>query len=173
MELPITSDITFLSPPSKIPSNPASPDEPPSLTLLQTSQPLLINPNVAPSTSTGSHFSISSPEASQSETTQELPPFSSFLSDVRPLLSRPNQLKFQPNHSALGRQHRREYYTNHAGRIKRPRFNQQLQYCLKLEFCKWEIIFWDGKRQEYTIQNTSLPSQRLVVPPQAITALPH
>ena len=176
MELPITSDVTFLSPispPSKIPSNPASPDEPPSLTLLQTSQPLLINPNVAPSTSTGSHFSISSPDASQSENTQDLPPFSSFLSDVRPLLSRPNQLKLQPNHSALGRQHRREYYANHAGRIKRPRLNQQLQYCLKLEFCKWETIFWDGKRQEYTIQNTSLPSQRLVVPPQAITALPQ
>ena len=66
-----------------------------------------------------------------------------------------------------------EYYTNHARRTRRPRFNQQLQYCLKPEFCKWEIIFWDGKRQEYTIQNTFLPSQRLVVPPQAITALPH
>ena len=63
--------------------------------------------------------------------------------------------------------------TNHARRTRRPRFNQQLQYCLKPEFCKWEIIFWDGKRQEYTIQNTYLSSQRLVVPPQAITALPH
>ena len=141
--------------------------------MLQTSQPPLIHPDVAPSTSTGSQPSISPPEASQSESTQELPPFSSFLSDVRPLLSRPNQLKLQPTQSALGRQHRREYYTNHAGRTKRPRFNQQLQYSLKPEFCKWEIIFWDGKRQEYTIQSTSLPSQRLVVPPQAITALPR
>ena len=60
-----------------------------------------------------------------------------------------------------------------AEQTKRPRFNQQLQYCLKPEFCEWEIIFWDGKRQEYTIQSTSLPSQRLVVPPQAITALPR
>ena len=34
-------------------------------------------------------------------------------------------------------------------------------------------VFWDSKRQEYTIQSTSLPSQRLVVPPQAITALPR
>ena len=33
--------------------------------------------------------------------------------------------------------------------------------------------FWDSKRQEYTIQSTFLPSQRLIVPPQAITALPR
>ena len=172
-QLTLVTFLSPISPPSKIPSNPASPDEPPSLTLLQTSQPPTINLDVAPSTSTGSQFSISSPEAGQSENAQELPPFSSFLSDVRPLLSRPNHLKLQPDQSALGRQHRREYYTNHAGRTKRPRFNQHLQFCLKPEFCKWEIIFWDGKRQEYTIQSTSLPSQRLVVPPQAITALPR
>ena len=158
VSLPTKSVVTFLSsisPPSKIPSNPASPDELPSLTLLSTSQPPTINPDVAPSASTGSHISISSPEASQSEKTQELLPFSSFLSDVRPLLSRRNHLKLQPDQSALGRQHRREYYTNHAGRTKRRRFIQHLQYCLKPDFCKWEIIFWDGKRQEYTIQSTS------------------
>ena len=176
MDLPINFGVTFLSPissPLRIPSNPASPDEPPSLTLLQTSQPPIIHQDVAPSTSTGSQFSISPLEASQSESTQEVPPFTSFLSDVRPLLSRPHQLKLQPNQSALGRQHRREFYTNHAGRTKRPHFNQHLQYCLKPEFCKWEIILWDSKRQEYTFQSTSLPSQRLVVPPQAITALPR
>ena len=176
LDLPTNSGVTFLSPispRSQIPSNPASPDEPPSLTLLSTSQPPTINPDVNSSISISSQLPISSPEVSRSEDTQELPPFSSFLSDVRPLLSRPNQLKLHPNQSTLGRQHRRENYANHARRTKRPRFNQQLQYCLKPEFCKWEIIFWDGKRQEYTIQNTSLPSQRLVVPPQAITALPH
>ena len=175
MDPPTNSDVTFLShiaSCSQIPSNPASPDEPPSLTLLTTSQPPTINTDVAPIL-IGSQLPISSPEVSQSEDTSELPPFSSFLSDVRPLLSRPNQLKLRPDSTVLGRQHRREYYTNHARRIRRPRFNQQLQYCLKPEFCKWEIIFWDGKRQEYTIQNTFLPSQRLVVPPQAITALPH
>ena len=176
MDLPTNSGVTFLSPISslsKIPSNPASPDEPPSLTLLSTSQPPTINPDVAPSTLIGSQLPISSPEVSQSEGTQELPPFSSFLSDVRPLLSRPNQFKLQPDQCALGRQHRREYYTNHARRTKPPRFNQHLQYCLKPEFCNWEIIFWDGKRQEYTIQSTSLPSQRMVLPPQAITAFPR
>ena len=176
LDLLTSSDVTFLSPIapcSQIPSNPASPDEPPSLTLLTTSQPPTINTDVAPSILPGPQLPISSPEVNQSEDTSELPAFSSFLSDVRPLLSRPNQLKLRPDSTVLGRQHRREYYTNHARRIRRPRFNQQLQYCLKPEFCKWEIIFWDGKRQEYTIQNTFLPSQRLVVPPQAITAIPH
>ena len=177
MDFPTNSVVTFLSQihsPPKIPSNPASPDEPPPLSLLPTTQPPTVNPDVAPSTSIGSQFSNSSPEASQSENTQELPPFSSFLSDVRPLLSRPNQLKLQPDQSALGRQYRREYYTNHAHRTRRPRFNRQLQYCLKPEFCKWEIIFWESsKRQECTIQSTSFTSQRLVVPPQVITAPPH
>ena len=176
LDLPTNSVVVFLSPissPPKIPSDAASPDEPPTLSLLPTSQPPTINLDVAPSTSIGSQFSISSLEAIQSKKTQELPPFISFLSNVRPLLSRPGHLKLQLDHSVLRRQRRREYYTNHARRTKRPRFNQHLHYCLKPEFCKWEIIFWDGKRQEYTFQSTSLPSQRLVVPPQAITALPR
>ena len=73
----------------------------------------------------------------------------------------------------MGRQHRRENYTNRTRRTKRPRFNQHLLYSLKQEFSIRELIFWDSRRQEYTIQSTSLPSQRLVVPPQAITAFPR
>ena len=61
--------------------------------------------------------------------------------DNRPLLSKPNHLKLQRDHSALGRQHRRECYKNHARKTKRPRFIQHLQYCLKPESCKWQIIF--------------------------------
>ena len=176
LELPTNSGVTFSSPissRSQIPSNPASPDEPPSLTLLSTSQPPTINTDVAPSILIGSQLPKSPPEYSRSEDTSELPPFSFFFSDVRPLLSRLNQLKLRPDPAVLGSQHRREYYTSHARRTRRPGFNQQLQYCLKPEFCKWEVILWDGKRQEYTIQNTYLPSQRLVVPPEAIIALPH
>ena len=44
---------------------------------------------------------------------------------------------------------------------------------LKHEFSTWEIILWYSRRQEYTIQSTSLSSQRLVVAPQAITAFPR
>ena len=34
-------------------------------------------------------------------------------------------------------------------------------------------FFWDSRRHEYTIQSTSVPSQWLIVLPQAITALPR
>ena len=174
-DLPTKSVVTFLSlfsSPSKIPSNPASPDETPATPLRSTNNPTKVISKPASSPSTGLQFPISLPKTDQSKTTDELPPFSSLLPDVRPLLSRPNHLKFQPDHSTLGRQHRREYYTNHTRRTKWPRFNQQLQDSLKPKFSTWEIIFWDSWRQEYTIQSTSLPShsQRLVVPPQAITA---
>ena len=176
MDLPTTSVVTFLSPispPAKIPSNPASPDETPASPLQPTNNPTTIVPDVASSSSTGLQFSISLPITDQSKNTEKLPPFHSLLSDARPVLSRPNHLKLQPDQSALGRQHRRENYTNHTRRTKRPRFDQNLQYSLKREFSKWEIIFWDSRRQDYTIQSTSLPSQRLVVPPQAITAFPR
>ena len=156
-----------------MPSNPESLDETPASPFQTTNNPTATVPDVDSSSSTGLQFSVSLPKTHQSKTTQKLPPLHSLLSDVRPLLSRPNHLKLQPDHSALGRQHCREYYTNHTRRTKRPRFDQNLQYSLKHEFSTWEIIFWDSRRQEYTIQSTYLPSQRLVVLPHAITALPR
>ena len=147
------------------------PDETPASLLQSTSNPTIIRPGVTPRQSTGLQFSISLHENDQSKTTKETPPLSSLLSDVRPLLSRPNHQKNDQDHSALEREHRREIYTDRARRTKRRRFNQHLQYSLKPEFSTWRIVFWDNRRQEYTIQGTSLPSQRLVVPPQEITAL--
>ena len=172
LDLPTNSVVTFLSPissPSKIPSNPASPDGTPTSPLPSIDNLANIIPEAASSPSAGLHFSFSLPEDDQFKTTEELPLFSSLLSDVRPLLSRPNHLKPQLDHAILGRQHRREHYTNHTRRTKQPRFNQHLQYSLKPKFPTWEKIFWDSRRQEYTFPSTSLPSQRLVVPPQAIT----
>ena len=67
--------------------------------------PTFIIQEVAP-VSTGLHFSISLPENDHSVSPQEMPPFNSLLSDVRPLLPRLNHLKCQPDHSTLGRQHR-------------------------------------------------------------------
>ena len=99
--------------PSKIPSNPASPDYTPASPLQTTNNPTTV-PDVASPASTGLQFSISLRENNQPKPTDGLPPFSSFLSDVRPLPSRPNRLKLQPDQSVLGRQHRREYYTNHT-----------------------------------------------------------
>ena len=121
--------VTFFSPissPSKVPSNPASPDETPASLSQSTNNPTTTISDAAFFPSTALQFSFSISENDQSQTAEERLPFSSLLSDVQPRLSRPNQLKFQPDHSILGRQQRREYYTNHTRRTRRPRFNQHL-----------------------------------------------
>ena len=140
--------VTFLSPissPSKIPFNSASLDETPTSPLKSTNNLTAILPSATPPLSTGLQLSVPLPENDQSKTTEELPPFISLLSDVRPPRSRPNRLKYQLDHSILQRQHRREYYNNRARRTKRSRFNQHLQYSLKPEFSAW--VFWDSRRQ--------------------------
>ena len=71
---------------------------------------------------------------------------------------------------ALYKQHRSEYFASRARIVKKPRFNRHLPNKLKPEFSSWEIIYWDGTRQEITIKNNCFPSQRIVVPLKAITA---
>ena len=127
---PVVTFLTFIFSPSKTPSNPLSPDETSISPLQSTNNPTTIIPGASPPLSTGLRFSILLPENDQSKTTDELHPLKSLLSDIRPLLSRANHLKNEPDQFALGRQHRREYYTNHARRAKRPRFSQRLQYSL-------------------------------------------
>ena len=89
-----------------------------------------------------------------------------------PSVSRPKHPN-PKNHAkskALYKQHRREHFAPRARIVKKPRFNRHLPYKLKPEFSSWEIIYWDSARQEFTIKNNSLPSQRIVVPLRAITA---
>ena len=142
---PVVTFLSFISSLSKTPSNPHSPDETSISPLQSTNNPTTIIPGASPLLSTGLRFSISLPENDQSKTTDELHPLSWLLSDVRPLLARANHLKIDPDHSALGRQHRREYYTNRARRAEQPRFSQSLLYSLKPEFSTWEIVFWDSR----------------------------
>ena len=85
--------------------------------------------------------------------------------DARASISRPN--RFQRNQQIL-KQKRRESFYRHQKSVRRPRHNPHLHYWLTNTFSSWEIVFWDYKRQEYTIQNTVLSSQRLVVPLSAI-----
>ena len=92
--------------------------------------------------------------------------------NTRPSVSRPIHSNPQ-NHAksvALYKQHRREHFASRARIVKKPRFNRHLPYTLKPEFSSWEIIYWDSARQEFTIKNNSLPSQRIVVPLRAISA---
>ena len=88
--------------------------------------------------------------------------------DARASLSRPN--RFQRNQ--ILKQKRMERRCRHPNFVRRPRYNACLHYRLTNVFSSWEIIFWDYKRQEYTIQNTALTSQRLVVPLTAIEVQP-
>ena len=145
------SVVTFfphISSPSKIPTNPASPDETPASPLQTTNNPTTTVPNVASLPTTGLPFSISLPKTDRSKATEKLPAFHSLLSDGRLLLSRPNNLKLQPDHCNLERQHHRENWNNCTRRTKRPRFIQHLQYSLKQEFSTWEKLFCDSRRQE-------------------------
>ena len=70
----------------------------------------------------------------------------------------------------IAQQHRREQFARLARAVKCPRFNSHLRYRLRPDFSSWDLLFWDSQRQEFTNQNTILPSQRLVVPLRAITA---
>ena len=54
--------------------------------------------------------------------------------------------------------------------VKCPRIKLHKQYSLRPEYCSWEILFWASYRKDSTIQNTNLPSQRLVLPLLATTA---
>ena len=109
------------------------------------------------------------------EEQHELPPAYPLPTDSSPVLSRPNQFRHrtEPANLVNSRQHRREHFASKPTAIIRPRINSCLRYGLKPEFDSWKIIFWDNQRKELTIQNTFLRSQRLVVPQQAVTVLPH
>ena len=78
LDLPTNSVVTFLCriySPSKIPSNPASPDETAAPPLRSTNNPTNVIPDAASSPSTGLQLSFSLPENDQSKTLEELPPF--------------------------------------------------------------------------------------------------
>ena len=108
----------------------------------------------------------------QSEESQTNPSFSKQLAsnltapgtltqDARASLSRPNQLQ---RNQQIGKQKRKERRYRHNKSVRRPRNDPSLHYQLTNAFISWEIVFWDHRRQEYTIQNTVLSSQRIVVP---------
>ena len=92
--------------------------------------------------------------------------------NIRSVASQPRHPNPQNNAKsvALYKQHRREYFASRARIVKKPRFNRHLPYKLKPEFSSWEITYWDGTRQEFTIKNNSFPSERIVVPLRAVTA---
>ena len=114
--------------------------------------------------------------ADNSNEEQHKPPHAhSFPTDGSPVLSHSNHLKHRVEftNSVSSSQHRKEYFALKPTAIIRPWINFRLRYGSKPEIDSWEFIFKDNQRKELTIQNTSLPSQRLVVPLQAVTVLPQ
>ena len=168
---PIEPIVAFFSPPSiTIPSNPASPNE--QLDSVSTTQGL----STVCSTTTANIDQL------------QLPTISSSVGDARSKikssrkerkrskqklrsLQRPaSKATNSHNRLTLARQHKREHFAQFARAVKCPRFNPYLHYRLRPEFFAWKLLFWDSQQQEFTIQNTILPSQRLVVLLRAITA---
>ena len=115
------------------------------------------------------------PEESQSNPSlpRQLRPDSTALGtttqDARASLSRPNRSQRRQHFLT---QQKKERIFRHCNFVKRPRYNPHFHYQLTNAFSSWEIVFWDQARQEYTIQNTALSSQRLVVPLSAIEVQP-
>ena len=64
--------------------------------------------------------------------------------------------------------HEKKHFARLVSAVKCPRFNPNLHYSLRPEYSSWIILLWDNYRQEFSIQNTLLHSQRLVVPLRAI-----
>ena len=167
---PIEPVVTFLSPPSiTIPSNPASPDE--QSESVSTTQGLftvsstataiidLLQPSTLPS-SVDAGSKITSSRKKRNRSKEKL------LS-----LQRPANKDYKcRNRLTIARQHKRKQFARLARAVKYPCFNPYLHYRLRPEFFTWKILFWDNQQQEFTIQNTILPSQRLVVTLRAITA---
>ena len=170
---PIEPVVTFLSPHSKtIRSNSASPDA---------------QSDIVSSTQGLSSFTVCS---TPTVTTDQLQPpsISSSVGDARSKISlscsacarpkrklrnlqRPTSNDYnRRDRLTIAQQHKREHFTRLARAVKCLRFNPHLHCRLRPEYSSWKLLFWDSHRQDFTIQNTLLPSQRLVVPLRPITA---
>ena len=65
---------------------------------------------------------------------------------------------------ALEKQKRSEEAAQKYSITRNPRFHYNLNYTLKEDVNQWRIVFWDSKRQEFTIENTSLKPETISTP---------
>ena len=164
--LPIDPVVTFLSSPSTtIPSNTASPDAQSDIVSNTQglssfcSAPTVNTDQLQPSTistSVGDARSrISSSRRARARSSKQ---------ELRNL-QRPVRKDYNSrDRLTIAGQHKREHFARLERSVKRIRFNPHLHYRLRPEYFSWEIPFWDTHRQEFTIHNTLLPSQRRLVP---------
>ena len=153
---PTTINFLLDPPDSKIPSPP----------------PRALTITLSTTTSERPPFPLSfTEEAAPIPSTQHPPRFG--WKDIRKIL--PSKHHHQWNNeiadqATLNKQHKRKYYTKRAIYVERPRFNADLKYTLLPQLSTWNIVSWDSKRQEYTIENPALKGQRLTVPLRSISA---
>ena len=158
------------SPPPYL-SNPASTDEQYSAEPTSTIEASDIDLTVEAPSTAGAQFIADNNNQDQHEPA----PAHSFPTDGSPVLLRPIYYKHRVETANLFNSHQdgREHFPSKPTAIIRPQINSRLRYSLKPEFDSCEIIFRDKQRKERTFDNTSFPSQRLVVALQAVTFLPH
>ena len=68
------------------------------------------------------------------------------------------------------KQRKSEEATSYYSFTKNPQFHFNLTYKLKENNNQWRTVFWDPKRQEFTLENPSLNFQRISVPLRSISA---
>ena len=162
----------FPSPPSiTIPSNPASPDA--QSDTVPTTQGLSSFCSATPVTTDQLQPSTISTSVGDDARSKMVFSRSSRARSKQKLrnLQRPASKNYNSrDRLTITRQHKREHFARLARAVKCPRFKPHLHYRLRPEDSSWEKLFWATHRQEFTIQNTLLPSQRLVVPLRGITA---
>ena len=178
LEQPAEPVLTLLSPPSiSIPSNPPSPDEQSDTASTTRGLSSVTGCSVATCTTDQPHISTIASSVgnakSKNLSSRRVRARARPKKGVRNL-QRHTSKDFQKRvRLTLARQHKREYFAQLARAVKKPRFNPHLCYSLKPEYSSWKLIFWDSQQKEFTIQNTLLPTQRLVFPLCAITANPQ
>ena len=86
--------------------------------------------------------------------------------NIRPRKRKPTT----PSLQLFSKQKKNEEATAKYTTTQNPQFQFNLTYKLKESINQWKIVFWDPKRQEFTLENPSLNYQRLSVPLRSISA---
>lgn len=75
-----------------------------------------------------------------------------------------------PSKQLFQKQRKSEEATSNYSFTNNPQFQFNLTYKIKENINQWRIVFWDPKRQEFTLENPSLNFQRISVPLRSISA---
>ena len=75
-----------------------------------------------------------------------------------------------PSRQLFHKQKKSDQATFKYTATQNPQFQFNLTYNIKENINQWRIVFWDSKRQEFTLENPSLNYQQLSVPLRSISA---